>query len=314
MPEPGVDYPQTWSEFMDWFHDEDDCRAYIENLRWPDGFICPACEEQVEPYRTTRGRLTCRSCLYETTVTAGTIFHGTRTPLRTWFAAAWYITNQKHSTNATALQSTLGFGSYQTAWAMLHKFRRAMVRKDRPRLEGRVEVDETYIGGPEEGVRGRQTEKKAIVAIAVEMLEGHTLGRIRLRRVPDIEAESLVPFVCEMVEPGSTVHTDGLPSYNPLEDLGYRHEVTIISQSVEPAHKVMPGVHLVSSLLKRWILGTLHGSVSHAQMDHYLDEFTFRFNRKNSRSRGMLFYRLIEQSVVTGPNPYRSIIGGRREN
>ena len=171
MPESGVDYPRNWNEFMDWFSDEQKCYQYLEKLKWKNGFICPSCQMQDEPYRTTRGRLTCRSCFHQTTVTAGTIFHKTRTPLRTWFSAIWYITNQKHGTNALGLQKVLGFGSYQTAWTMLNKLRRAMIRPEREKLSGIVEVDEIYIGGKEPDMRGRLVEKKSIVAVAVELNE-----------------------------------------------------------------------------------------------------------------------------------------------
>lgn len=310
MHKSSVDYPRNWNEFIEWFSSEDDCLAYLEKIRWKDGFICPSCGEKGDPYRLTRNRLKCTKCFSETTTTSGTIFHRTRTPLRTWFSAAWYITNQKFGTNALGLQRILGFGSYQTAWMMLHKYRRAMVRPGRERLSGRVEVDESYIGGTEKEAIGRGAEKKSIVAIAVEMKDTKAVGRIRLQRIPDVSEVSLKPFVEEMIKPGSIVHTDGWKPYNFLEDLGYIHEKTIISKSKEKAHVLLPGVHLVSSLLKRWVIGTLQGSVSPQQLDFYLDEFTFRFNRRTSRSRGLLFYRLIEQSVLTGPHPYDSVVGG----
>lgn len=310
MPMAGVDYPINWNEFIEWFSNEDDCLTYLEKIRWKDGFICPSCGEKKEPYRLTRNRLKCTRCYTETTATSGTIFHRTRTPLRTWFSAAWYITNQKYGTNALGLQRILGFGSYQTAWMMLHKFRRAMIRPGRKRLAGNIEMDESYIGGKEEDAIGRGAEKKSIIAIAVEMKDRKAVGRIRLQRISDATEESLKPFVVEMIEPGSIVKTDGWPSYNFIGELGYIHKKSIISKSNEKAHVLLPGVHLVSSLLKRWIIGTLQGSVSPQQLDYYLDEFTFRFNRRTSRSRGLLFYRLIEQSVLTGPHPYDVVVGG----
>jgi transposase-like protein len=178
-----------------------------------------------------------------------------------------------------------------------------------------VEIDESYLGGHEAGVRGRQTEKKAIVAIAVETKEQRGLGRIRLRRVSDVSGASLIPFVQDMVESGATVHTDGWNAYNALANLGYHHEVTIQSSKGDPAHVSMPSVHRVASLLKRWILGTHHGSFGMKQLDYYLDEFTFRFNRRKSKSRGLLFYRLLEQSVITAPvsynAPYKTDCDGR---
>jgi len=309
-PVAGRDYPRTWAEFVAWFPDDDACLRYLRQLRWPSGFVCAKCGVIGEPYECTRGRLMCSSCRYQATVTAGTIFDKTRTPLSTWFAATWQVASQKHGVSAMGLQQVLGLGSYQTAWTMVHKLRRAMVRPERERLSGAVEVDETYVGGSEAGVHGRHTEKKAIVAIAVEVHEPRGFGRVRLRRVPDASASSLLPFVCEAVAPGAQVRTDGWSGYNGLAKQGYVHRKTLLSSSGDPAHVSMPAVHRVASLLKRWLLGTHQGSVGLDQLDRYLDEYTFRFNRRSSRSRGLLFYRLLEQAVVTDPAPYRSIVGG----
>lgn len=311
-PVAGLDYPKSWSQFLAWFPDDDACQGYLRDLRWPQGFICPICGVQDEPYYSTRTRLICRSCGRQTTVTTGTIFEKTRTPLTTWFAAIWYVTNQKLGVSALGLQRSLGLGSYQTAWTMLHKLRRAMIRPDRDRLSGRVEVDESYVGGKEEGVHGRQTETKAIVAIAVEVHEPKGFGRARLRRIPDVSGESLVPFVCEVVAPGSAIHTDGWSGYDGLSKHNYSHEITILSSSGDPAHVSMPAVHRVASLLKRWLLGTHQGGVGDAQLDFYLEEFAFRFNRRTSRSRGLLFYRLIEQALATSPVTYRDMATGER--
>ncbi len=266
--------------------------------------MCPACGTAAEPYRATRGRLICPACRHQASVGAGTIFDKTRTPLTAWFAAAWYVTNQKHGVSALGLKGVLGLGSYQTAWTIMHKLRRAMVRPGRDRLSGDVEADETYVGGPEPGLRGRQTRKKAIVAIAVEIPQPRGFGRARLRRIPDVSGQSLLSFVRDAVEPGSIIHTDGWRGYNGLPEAGYTRKKTVLSDSGDPAHVSMPAVHRVASLLKRWLLGTHQGSVGPEQLDYYLDEFTFRFNRRNSRSRGMLFYRLLEQAVVTDPATY----------
>lgn len=243
----------------------------------------------------------CPHCEHQVSVTAGTIFHKTRKPLRLWFRAAWEITSQKYGANALGLQRVLGLGSYETAWAWLHKFRRAMVRPGRSRLGGLVEVDETYVGGSEAGTTGRETIKKAIVAVAVELNEGaegsERMARIRLRHLPDVSQESLVPFLQDVVEPGSTVRTDGWRGYARLEDAGFEREVIKLSASPDPAHVLMPHVHRVASLLKRWILGTLQGGVATEQLEYYLDEFTFRFNRRASKARGLLFYRLLQYAV-----------------
>ena len=286
------------------------CRQYLCRLRWRYGFRCPGCGGE-KAWPTTRGELRCTACQRQTSPTSGTIFQGTTKPLRLWFHAMWHITNQKFGASALGLQKVLGFGSYQTAWAWLHKMRRAMIRPNRDRLHGIVEVDETYIGGLEEGARGRHTEKKSIVAIAVEIHEPMGFGRVRLGRVPDVSAESLLPFVRGTVEPGSIVRTDGWKGYNELTECGYIHKKTILSSSPDPAHVVMPGVHRIAALLKRWLLGTHQGAISAWHLDYYLDEYTFRFNRRTSKSRGLLFYRLLEQAVQTNPTPYAKMIGGK---
>jgi len=180
-----------------------------------------------------------------------------------------------------------------------------MVRPGRDRLHGSVEVDETYVGGIEHGVRGRGTDRKFIVVIAIEVLSPKGFGRVRLNRVDDVSGASLIPFVCTAVEAGSEVHTDGWNGYNGLSGKGYSHHRTNASQSGDPAHVSMPGVHTVASLLKRWLLGTHQGSVTTEHLDAYLGEFAFRFNRRHSRQRGLLFLRLMQHAVVTPPTRYR---------
>ena len=246
-------------------------------------------------------------------MTAGTIFEGTRKPLRTWFLAMWFVTSQKNGVSALGLQRVLGLGSYETAWTWLHKLRRAMVRPSRDLLSGAVEVDETYVGGPEDGKRGRETESKAIVAVAAEK-SGRGPGRIRLRRIGDVTADSLLPFVQSAVAPGSVVHTDGWRGYAGLTEAGYQHQVSVISGGSDPAHEVMPRVHLIASLLKRWLIGTHQGGIQHQHLDYYLDEFTFRFNRRRSLARGLLFHRLAQQAVAVGPAPYHAIVNPANSN
>ncbi len=307
----GVDYPGDLTAFDGFFPDEAACVRYLERLRWPRGFLCPRCGAQGESWRMGDGLLHCRHCRGRTSVTAGTIFEGTRKPLKLWFIAAWEITGHKYGANALNVQRMLGLKSYKTAWAWLHKLRRAMVRPDRDCLSGIVEVDETYVGGQEPGARGRYTETKAIVAVAVEILEDDTrLGRVRMRRIPDVSAKPLQSFVSEAVASGSSVLTDGWGAYSGLADLGYDHVVINQSASPNPAHVLLPGVHRVASLVKRWLLGTYQGAVSSEHLDYYLDEFTFRFNRRRSRSRGLLFYRLLEQAVRTEHTPTRALFLG----
>jgi transposase-like protein len=182
-----------------------------------------------------------------------------------------------------------------------------LVRPGRDRLSGRVEVDETYLGGLEEGKRGRQTERKSLIVIAAQE-DGPGIGRIRMKRIPDASANSLMDFVKEAIEPGSTVHTDGWVGYDPLEGRGYAHEITFLKGKKESASELMPRVHRIASLLKRWILGTHQGAVSHEHLEYYLDEFTFRFNRRRSTNRGKLFYRLVQQAVAIEPVPYKSMV------
>jgi transposase-like protein len=315
-PVAGQDYPRTWGEFQDWFASDEACAAYLEQLRWPNGFCCPACGVADAPGRATRGRLICRACRHQCSVTAGTIFDKTRTPLRVWFAAAWYVTNQKQGVSALGLQRVLGLNSYQTAWAMLHRFRRAMVRPDRDLLSGTVEVDETFVA-----LRRRTSVKRkaarsskahdrshlVAVAVAVEMLQPKGFGRVRLRRILGPTIDALMPFVREHIAPSATVRTDGSPIYAPLQDAGFDHDPHVMLGSKAPAHQPLPGAHRVAALLKRWLLGTHHGAVDPRHVDYYLDEFTFRFNRRTSRSRGMLFYRLIQQAALAGPVTYTDI-------
>ena len=304
------DYPRDLAEFERRFATEEVCRDYLAQLRWPDGFRCPRCGcGKFWPQRVIL--LHCAACDYQSSVIAGTIFQDTHAPLTLWFRAIWYITSQKNGTSALGLQRILGLGSYRTAWAWLHKVRRAMVRPGRDRLHGRVEVDETFVGGEEDGISGRRRGDKSLIVVAVEV-EGKGIGRIRLRSIQDASANSLHSFVVDSIEPDSTVHTDGWQGYKGLEQKNYKCESTVIGKQRKDAVKLMPHVHLVISLLKRWLLGTHQGAASRAHMAYYLDEFTFRFNRRTSKSRGKLFYRLVQQAVTTAPAPYDQLVQSRK--
>ncbi|MFH0778605.1 MAG: IS1595 family transposase [Candidatus Eisenbacteria bacterium] len=306
------DYPRTLRELETRFANEPACREYLAGLRWPNGFACPSCSGK-KTWSTKRGLWMCATCGHQASVTAGTIFQDTRLPLTLWFRAIWWVVSQKNGVSALGVQRVLGLGSYRTAWTWLHKLRRAMVRPGRERLSEKVEVDETLVGGVEPGGGRRHIGKKALVAVAAEV-RGQAIGRIRLRRVADSSAEALETFVREAVEPGAVVITDGLPSYANLPRLGYRHDVRVLLRGGESADAVpvLPRVHRVASLLKRWLLGTHQGAVSRDHLDYYLDEFTFRFNRRTSRHRGKLFYRLLEQAVSIEPAPYASMVKGLR--
>lgn len=304
------DYPLDELDFDGRFATDEACREYLERLRWPEGFVCPRCQRD-KAWRDGRGRQMCAGCLYPVSATAGTIFQDTRKPLRLWFRAAWYVTGQKHGASALGLQRVLGLGGYLTAWSWLHKLRRAMVRPGRDTLAGAVEVDETYVGGLAEGRCGRGAARKALVVIAAQE-DGKGIGRIRMARVADASAASLQGFVQSVAAPGSRVHTDGWEGYGGLSALGYAHEASVLrGRGRSASTELLPRVHRVAALLKRWLLGTHQGAVRPDHLDYYLDEFTFRFNRRTSRSRGKLFYRLIQQSVQVEPSPYKKMVGGR---
>jgi len=297
-----------------WFPDDAACLDYLDWLRWPKGFRCLHCGHD-EGWEMGRSAWRCGSCRRQTTKTAGTIFQGTRTPLTVWFAAAWYLTSQKNGISALGLQRVLGLGSYQTAWAMLHRYRTAMVRPGRDRLSGSVEVDETVLGGPEPGRSGRGALGKTLVEAAVERT-GRSFGRCRLQVIEDASTLVLRKFLLDHVEPGSTAVSDGWCSYPSACADDYVHEPFVVTGSGSKAHELLPGVHLVASLVKRWLLGTHQGGVKPPHLQSYLDEFTFCYNRRRSRARGMLFYRLLEQSVQVTPRTYRSLVvgsGSRRE-
>jgi len=301
------DYPATLMEFENRFGSEEACREYIYQLRWPDGFRCPRCQQE-KAWLTRRNLYHCVHCKYETSVTAGTIFQDTRKPLRLWFRAIWYVVNQKNGVSAMGLQRILGIQRYETVWIWLHKLRTAMVRPGRDLLSGTVEVDETYIGGRRPGKRGRGAAGKSLVLIVAED-KGHHIGRIRLRRIPDARGASLIPAVRENVEGGSVVRTDDWNGYSQLTNNGYKH--VIARKSTDVGENLLPLVNRVAALLKRWLQGTHQGAVRASHLDYYLDEFTFRFNRRTSRSRGKLFFRLVQQAVSVTPVKGQIIRGGQ---
>jgi transposase-like protein len=314
-PQPGIEYPRSYAELRAWFPSDAACLDYLDWLRWPDGFACPLCRG-TKAWKLPDGRWSCGRCGRRVSATAGTIFHGTRTPLTVWLAAAWLLVSQKNGISALGLKRALGIGSEQTAWAMLHRYRTAMVRPGRERLTGYVEVDETVLGGPEPGKRGRGALGKTLVAVAVEQ-KGRALGRCRLQVIEDASAAPLREFLLAHVEPGAVVITDGWPSYPPACAEQYTHQPEPVGPSGLQAHELLPGVHRVAALAKRWLLGTHQGGVKPAHLPAYLDEFTFRFNRRRSRARGLLFYRLLEQAVEAPPRTYRSLVAepgrGRRD-
>lgn len=303
------DIPTTYREFVEMFPNDTACAVFLAKLRWPKGFTCPACKQASIPWDASRGRLICSICRHQTSVTTGTIFDKTRTRLTTWFEAAWHVSTAKNGMSAKTLERTIGT-SYKVAWMMLHRFRVAMVNNERSQLSGIVEVDESFVGGEEKGGKRGRGSDKSIVVIAVEIKQPKGFGRIRMRHIPDSSGNSLVPFICDVIAPGSVVRTDGWKGYNSVADHNYLREIIVQSSSGDPAHVSMPGVHRIASLLKRWILGTHQGSVLPSHLQSYLEEFTFRFNRRTSRSRGLVFQRLLEQAVATEQTTKTDIVHG----
>lgn len=307
LPERGRDYPGSYAELRAWFPNDAACLDYLDWLRWRDGFVCPHCGSNVS-WRLKDGRRSCGGCGRRVSPTAGTIFHHTRTPLTVWFVAAWHITSQKTGASALGLKRVLGIGSYQTAWVMLHRYRTAMVRSGRERLSGDVEVDETFVGAPKSGKPGRGALGKTIVLIAVELRQPKGFGRCRLVVIPDVKGKTLREAMLANVEPGSTIITDGYRSYRGKTLVGYTHCPINISASGVQAHVLQPGVHRVASLAKRWLLGTHQGAVEADHLQAYLEEFAFRFNRRTSPARGMLFFRLLQGAVETPPLTYENLV------
>jgi len=298
------EYPRNLMDLEQEFATDQACRAYLFRLRWPDGFRCPACGH-VKAWDLKKGGFKCVRCGHKTSVIAGTVFEGTRKSLVLWFRAVWWVTSQKNGASALGIKRILGLGSYETAWTWLQKLRRAMVRPGQDRLSGSIQVDETYIGGEKPGKRGRGAAGKTLVVIAAQE-DGDATGRIRLRRVADASARSLGVAVQEMVEPGAVVKTDAWDGYNDLKALGYRRRV--IRKTADVGENPLPLCHREAALIKRWLAGTHQGAVSHEHLSYYLDEYTFRFNRRTSQYRGKLFHRLLQNAVTVEPVGYRNII------
>jgi len=272
MPRPS--FPKTIFEFNRQFSSEEECLKFMIQSRWPDGFVCPKCGHNLYFWIDTRKLLQCKKCGHQTSVTAGTVMHRSRMPFTTWFQAAYLATTHTPGISAVQFQRQVGLHSYKTAFAMLHKLRAATVRTDRGRLNGIVEVDETYIGGEQHGKPGRGAKGKVIVVGAVDTRDKYA-NRVRLRVIPNVTSSMLTEFVKLNVDEGSTVKTDEWVGYSRLGSSGYRH---IVSPK-------LPHIHRVFSNLKTWLIGTHHG-VSPQHLQAYLNEYSFRFNRRKTPMAG----------------------------
>lgn len=295
-------FPRDLVEFEQAFPNEEACRRYLVDARWREGFQCPRCG-------ATGWRLRARPLFecangHQTSITAGTVFQGTRKPLRLWFFAMFLMSAQKPGLSAKNLMRLLGFRSYQTAWLWLHKLRRAMVRPGRSKLQGTVEEDECFIDGAITGTKYGRGCGLPLVVGAVE-ISGKKVGRVRLALVETCGSESLTPFTRTNVAVGSTVATDGWQAYNDLAKHGFRH-VRYVDRP-----RLLPAIHRVFGLLQRWLLGTHHGAVKRKHLQSYLEEFAFRFNRRRSASPGKLFRRLLEHGVARRAVIYVDLVHSR---
>jgi len=313
-------YPKNLIEFMDSFPTDIECRKYILSIRWEHGFLCPSCGHNEYWTNDEISYCICRKCHNRISLLAGTVMQDSKLSVRIWLTAMWLFTTQKDGISAKSLQENLGLKSYKSAWSLLHKLRIAMVRSNREKLSGIVEVDEEYIGGTlEGGKRGRGSENKQLVVIAVQLekiqgnnpdkpsLRDYRLSKIRAKRIPNASKIELHTFIKENITKGSKLIRDNWAGYSGIEDEDYYSEVINMSTSTTEEDK-LPHVHLAISLIKRWILGTYQGSIDENNLQTYLEEFTFRFNRKTSHSRGWLFYRMVQGAMTTEPHPYEDLL------
>jgi transposase-like protein len=303
-----ADFPKNLPDFLDRFGSEESCAEYLIHQKWPNGFKCHFCGCAEAHLLPSRPIYVCYGCRHHHSLTAGTAFHGTRKGLKQWFLALYLMVTSKQGLSAKELQRQLGLGSYETAWSWLHKLRRCMVDPHRTPLSGVVEVDETWIGAHKAGIRGRGAKGKTVVACAVEK-NGDRLGRVRLAVIANCSEQKLLEFVKGKLKLESTVQTDGWQGYINLERSGFVHLRGNVDASGEEAHVLLPAVHRVFSLLKRWMLCTHQGAISRKHLQRYLSEFEFRFNRRSSHAPTHLFQRLMEGVVRDGHCPYKGIVG-----
>ena len=331
--------PKSLPDFQRMFPNEEACCAYLYNVRFPDGFVCPYCSWKGESYQfqTRPDMLRCRNCRRDTRLTSETVMQRSRIPLSTWFWGAFLITSLTPGMSALQFQKMLGIKRYETAFNMLHKLRAAMIRPERDGIGGEwpVEIDETFVGGKTQG-EGRGVHHKALVAGAVEVRKrklssgsdpnqtsatkpkhrgGHgrdiIAGRLRLQVIPDRKQETLEPFVQENVQSKTEVRTDGWNGYDKFDKLGYLHKPVAANGDHSKTEKHLPMIHIVFGNLDSWILGTHHG-VSPKHLQGYLNEFVFRFNRRFWPLVG--FNSVLKIAANTTPPTYEGLYKGTWEH
>jgi len=288
----------TIEDFQKQFPSEEACFEYFVHLHWPEGFRCPVCNHDAYYFLNDKRLFQCKSCGRQTSVTAGTVFHRLHHLYSTLLWAIFLVATSKKGISGSELQRKLGLGSYKTAWLLLHKIRQAMSPKGILKLKAEVEVDETYVGGHREGKRGRGAEGKTLVAVAVET-NGKTMGRARLQIIPSASQEDVLEFIGNQVAPGTLIHTDGLASYGNIT--GYRHEPR---KKTKENKDVLPRLHVVVANLKMWLRGT-YNRLPSKHLQRYLDEFTFRFNRRWNVSSifSVLLIRCLSTHTITYADP-----------
>lgn len=308
MPRPR--FPSGLLEFQREFANEEACERYLSACRWPDGFRCPRCAHARSFELRGRRRSQCAECGYQASLTAGTVLHNTKTPLTVWFWAAYLMVTDKRGISALLLQRQLGIRRYETAWMILHKLRRAMVTAAREPLHGEVELDETWVGGPQAGLRGSRQLKgrrAALVVVAVER-RGHGSGRVRMEVIPDFTGATMTAFAKRNIAVGSTIYTDAMVGFGGFADAGYIHVAEKQEKVRKGAKPVVPLADRAIGNMKQWLLGTYHG-VGRTHLQNYLDEFVFRHNR---RAQPMAAFRtLLGLASGRGPTPYSVIKGAK---
>ncbi len=298
-----AEFPEDLGEFERRFPDEESCRQFLINLRWDGVPRCGACDCN-RTWELSNGRFECKHCGHQTSVTAGTLFHRTQKPLKLWFRAMWEMASRKNGINACELQRLMGFSSYGTAWTWLHKLRRAMAGRPKGALEDEVVGDDAFVGGRAKGKKnvGRGTGKPA-VAVAAESRG----GRARIGHIPDTSAKSLIGFYNFHLHDDAHLTTDGHRAFLNKEYQRPNHDMVVIKHLPASAADPLRLCHIVFALLKRWWLGTYHGSISRKHLQAYLEEFEFRFNRRKTKGVGRITCRLLEVAVTSNPIPYANI-------